>query len=231
MNQNEIEKIVARCKQELDLANAKPRGESLQSLPLCIIEAVFSINSIYTATENTVKRFCQHFNLPFRDKEKRPPIANQFSVLDLLEEYRQYGAQYLAEHIYENRQRTSPQNGILKSEAVMQFSETCRRFDLNYLQDIDRAWDCTAFEADIKMIKGQKSGVSLKYFYMLAGNDDLVKPERMVRRFIRDATGRYPTVEDAYAGIIAAQRLLVEKYPQLTPKLLDNLIWRYQRSR
>ena len=33
-----------------------------QSLPLCVIDAVYSIGVRYSSTEATVQRFCEHFN-------------------------------------------------------------------------------------------------------------------------------------------------------------------------
>ena len=37
----------------------------------------------------------------------------------------------------------------------------------------------------MRAIPGQRSGISLTYFFMLAGSDDLVKPDRMLGRFLR----------------------------------------------
>lgn len=213
----------------LDPANLPARRGTLQSLPLCVIEAVFSINSRYEATDNTVQRFCQAVNIPWRGPQRRPPIADQFSTVDLLQLYSQHTAQHLAVHVYGNEQMTSSRNGILKSEAVRQFAEACRRFNLDYLQDFDVVRDFAQFEAAIQQIRGQRSGVSVRYFYMLAGDDNFVKPDRMVRRFVQSAIGRWPTVQEAHDGVVGAQELLVHRYPHLAPKLLDNLIWRYQR--
>ena len=56
-------------------------------------------------------------------------------------------------------------------------------------------------ETEIMQIPGQKSGLSLRYFYMLAGDDSFAKPDRHVLRFIK----KYAGVD---LGIQGAQELL-----------------------
>jgi len=137
----------------------------------------------------------------------------------------------MADNIYRNRQRTSTKNGILKSDAVLQFAKMCHKFRANYIQDINGILGDPAFESEIKKIPGQKSGISLRYFYKLTVGDNFVKPDRMIRRFIHCAIGHLPSVNEAQEGILGAHKLLVLKYPHLTPALLDTLIWKYQRNK
>ncbi|MDO9527966.1 MAG: hypothetical protein Q7J27_02270, partial [Syntrophales bacterium] len=96
---------------------------------------------------------------------------------------------------------------------------------------------------DIKTIPGHRSGISLKYFFMLAGSEDLIKPDRWIKKFIEDAFTW--ARDEGYATIIRnkvndreSQWLLSGacdelklKYPRLTPRLLDHEIWKYQRSK
>lgn len=59
------------CKSKLDLTNL-PHAEEYgyHNLPLCIIDAVFSIGVRYISTENTVKRYCDYFSVTrLREKE------------------------------------------------------------------------------------------------------------------------------------------------------------------
>ncbi|MEJ1959689.1 MAG: hypothetical protein WDM70_09960 [Nitrosomonadales bacterium] len=89
----------------------------------------------------------------------------------------------MAVDVYRNRQRTSARNGILKADAVNRFAAVLRKYNIEYLQDISEALGNTALERDIRSIPGQTSGISLKYFFMLAGSDDLIKPDRMILAF------------------------------------------------
>lgn len=44
-------------------------------------------------------------------------------------------------------------------------------------------------EKQYKEIQGQSSGISLNYLKMLAGSDDLVKPDRHIMKFLTDEYG------------------------------------------
>jgi hypothetical protein len=81
-------------------------------------------------------------------------------------------------------------------------------------------------------------GISLQYCYMLTGDENTIKPNRMVARFIEQATHqeynsrynrRYNPLEMTHLVINTCQILRVE-YPNLTPRALDRLIWDYQQT-
>lgn len=73
--------------------------------------------------------------------------------------------------------------------------------------------DSARFEADVRAIPGQGSGISLQYFWMLAGSDDFIKPDRMVLRFLQAALARPVPVREAARLMRAACRRLVATYP------------------
>ena len=85
-------------------------------------------------------------------------------------------------------------------------------------------------ERAVRAIPGQGSGVSLRYFWMLAGSDDFVKPDRMVLRFLQAALGRPVPVAEAQRLLSDAAEQLKAKYAHLTPRLLDYAVWQYQRQ-
>lgn len=63
---------------------------------------------------------------------------------------------------------------MLKAEAVVRFSEILSQSETNYLQDIEKILGDPNFESAITKIPGQRSGLSLRYFYMLAGAENYV---------------------------------------------------------
>lgn len=84
----------------------------------------------------------------------------------------------------------------------------------------------------IKAIPGQSSGLSYAYFLVLAGNQDGVKADRMVTRFVANALGvRNVTPELAEELVRNASTVLRAEFPRLVPSSLDNKIWKYQRAR
>ncbi len=105
------------------------------------------------------------------------------------------------------------------------------QFDVDYLQDVNKILGDTGFEAKIQEIPGQRSGISLRYFYMLAGSDDFIKPDRMINRFVYQATGKMLGIEVTTELLVNASGILAVEYPGLTPRKLDHVIWKYQRAR
>ena len=136
----------------------------------------------------------------------------------------------MANRVYRNRQRTSSRGGILKAEAALRFASCLRRHGIETFQDLPSVATHPGFEAEIRAITGQGSGISLKYFRMLVGSDELIKPDRMILRFLSKTLGREVGVEEAQDLLRAACTQLQERHPGLTPRLLDYVIWKFQRD-
>jgi hypothetical protein len=64
---------------------------------------------------------------------------------------------------------------------------------------------------------------------MLAGDERLVKPDRMILRFLAAALGRNVSAKEAQNLVARACEILVVEHPQLTPRALEHAIWTYQR--
>lgn len=227
----EIQNFVNFCKTKLDLTNLEQAEEyGYHNLPLCIIDAVFSIGVNYASTENTVKRFCDYFGITrLREKELALP-SEQLSVSEFLQFHDGLTLLELAEKVYKNKQRTSTRNGILKAEAVYHFAKVVQGLGVEYLQDVGMIMGDGLFEEEIAKIPGQSSGLSTRYFYMLAGNENFIKPDRMIRRFVFSAIQRELTFEECQELLVATHAELVKEYPLLTSESMDHLIWLYQRQ-
>ncbi|MBI3793605.1 MAG: hypothetical protein HY280_02610 [Nitrospinae bacterium] len=233
MAEEEIQRLAEQCKNRLNLCDATLGDEYYyQSLPLCVIDAVFSIGIRYTTTRGIVRKFCTAAGWKqFRKHgSDYPPVEEQDSIDNLLALYKgrdfnQISAMYFSRH------RTSSSGGILKTEAVKGFCEALRKCGINFYQDLPDKMEDQGLEHSIKAIKGQGSGLSLDYFYMLAGNEGLVKPDRMVIRFVESSIGRGTTSNEASDLVIQACDLLKKDFPTLTPRLLDFEIWNFQKDR
>lgn len=231
LTKTEIFNFVTTCECNLDLYNLIDTEEYLyHNLPLCIIDAVFSIGVRYTSTENTVKRICDYFNITRLREKELAPTSEQLSVSAFLQLHKGLNLPEMAEKVYQNKQRTFTRNGILKAEAVYHFAKVVQSFGAEYLQDVDRILGNELLECEIAKIPGQSSGLSTRYFYMLAGDENFIKPDRMIRRFIYSAIQRELSFDECQNLLVAAHAELVEEYPLLTPRSLDHLIWLYQRQ-
>lgn len=218
---------------QIELRNAKLGNEYYYaSLPLCAIDAVFSIGVRYTSTQNTIKRWCERYQWQqFRDNSN---VLSEHSIDNFLKiiEGREYTE--IADNDFKNRQLTSTTGGILKAEAVYKFAKILQKYEIQRLGDTYSTVyteKATQVEREIKEIAGQGSGISFSYFLMLAGNDNLVKSDRMLMRFVGEALGKEMLrAEEIQALFTMACKELKSEYPNITPRLLDYKVWEYQRS-
>lgn len=220
ISKQEVKRIVTYCRENLNLSNNLIGDEyGYNSLPLCIIDAIFSIGVTYTSTRNTVKRFIQYFDF-------KTPI----SITDFLNIHEKHSIQFMAESIYKNRQRTSARNGILKAEAVFWVAQLLSDYAVNSVEDMDKVINKPDFEKKFKQIPGQTSGISLRYLYMLTGIETQIKPDRMIIRFITNILERPVKVDECHPLLTETCNSLKSEFPDLTPRKLDNVIWQYQKS-
>ena len=160
-----------------------------------------------------------------------PPTSEQQSLSTLGEKMDQFGVQKFTRDIFQNRQRTSTQAGILKSQAVFRLATVLRDHGMNFLQDVPPMVFDAGLEAKLVQIPGQRSGISTSYFFMLAGTEDLIKPDRWIMRFLKHCLDTYPKLEEAQLLLSEVCEILQAKHPHLTPRLLDNIIWNYERTK
>jgi hypothetical protein len=158
MKEDDVQKLANYCRKVLNLKEARLSPEYFcQSLPLCIIDAVFSLGVKYEGTRRTVMRYCDYFNLERirKSREAVPPKDEQESVKSLIKKMDSLGLEKFARDIFRNKQRTSTKSGILKSEAVLRFATVLSKFGVNYLQDVSKVVSDEMFEKEIMNIPGQ----------------------------------------------------------------------------
>jgi hypothetical protein len=65
---------------------------------------------------------------------------------------------------------------------------------------------------------------------MLAGEENMVKPDRMIRRFLWRVIGNLASQQSALAWLSQALEILNRTHPTLTLRKLDHEIWKYEKS-
>src|SRR4051812_9243975 len=80
-----------------------------QSVPFCIIDAVYSIGVRYPSVQRVVSRYCERFGLQriHSDRHVLPAPEHQESVSVFCRKAETLGAERMAVEIFRNRQRTS----------------------------------------------------------------------------------------------------------------------------
>jgi hypothetical protein len=221
---------------------ALPQEYFYSSLSLCVIDSVFSIGVRYEGVQNVVENYCEHRKLSkLRIDETSSECMKEEKISDFIEFLNKFhdekngniNFQKIAEEVFNNRQRTSSRGGILKAQAVYEFAKILVGHKINSFANVKSLLsNSEEFENDIKAIRGQRSGISTYYFYMLAGSDEYVKPDRMVLRFLEEALEIENTLtsHEAFDLLRSACIKLKDDFQHITPRLLDYLIWNYQRA-
>lgn len=237
---NNLTNFISICENELDLyqklvieKKTDPNLTFYKSLPLCIIDAVFSIGVKYTSVMKAEQNFIAHFGLNI---PRSYPVANEYSIDNFINDMDSLGSfERAATEVFKNSQKTSSRNGILKAEASYLVAKVFQKHNINTLNEFNNYTNKPALDAEILQIKGQNSGIMLKYLYMLAGDSNLIKPDRHMVRFINK---EFPNLtmdakdHQAIKNIIEQTVLVLSvKYPQLTPRFLDYLIWENMKNK
>lgn len=231
-----------------DLKTAELGPEySYHSLPLCVIDSVFSIGVRYINVQKAVASWCAAQNPPWAkfhtEFEPRKTISDLLAVARKDGEalsYQDWDAlpdpywEAISDRLFGgNRQRTSTNanKGILKAKAVILFARVLKSASVEDFHDIRDPLRQAAARQAVKAVPGHSSGISFDYLMMMAGDDSFVKADRMICRFVERATGKsVVNQEEAKQALTGACQLLSAEYPNLTPRLLDHLIWQYQRT-
>lgn len=201
------------------------------SLPLCVVDAVFSIGVRYTSTQKVVANLCEYTGWTRFASSRKARGAGGRGLLDMVALFDTLGIEGMSDTVFQNRQRTSSRSGILKAEAVLLYCRALTEAGIKTFGDFDQDRREYA-EAIILGLPGQSSGIAFDYFMMLAGDDNLIKPDRMVQRYVGNALGLNTTPQPRQAAILVklAAKELLSRGHQWTPLSLDYAIWKYQSN-
>ena len=115
----------------------------------------------------------------------------------------------------------------------MQFLQVMQRFNVETCEDIERMVHNRDFQDTIKTIRGQSSGLTLEYLFILAGVETYVKVDRHITRFTQTATGKDDLSKERIIALVrtASKFMSFQNHPGMNARWLDHLIWTYQSSR
>ena len=211
--------------------NPKPRDRRWNSLSLCIVDAVWSISANYdTTVVKVVRNLATSFEIsqpliPLTDPLPDDPLPTTV-LAELTED------ELLART---NRQRTSTRNGITKADAVLQYARIFNEHDVSTLRDAialladeDRLG---ALDQELRKVKGDGiNGIRRGYLWMLIGQDDLIKPDRMITRWLAQfGVPDDPALAREY--LTAAAPVVTGSLGRtVTPWEIEHAVWNHQRS-
>ncbi|MGX7696006.1 hypothetical protein ACWPN4_14020 [Gordonia polyisoprenivorans] len=214
---------VVRAIVELD---PQPRPRRWISLSFCVLDAVWSLGARYDAVVvPAIKRFAEKHDI------SEPTIPASDDLPDDPCPSATLAATDVDELIaVTNKQRTSTRSGILKAEASIRYAQILSAHEVETLSDatslIADPDKLAAVDADLAKVPGDgHHGIRRGYLWMLVGDDDRIKPDRMVRRWFSDL-GVPVDPQLAKDYILAAAPVCSEQLDRkVTPWEIDHAIW------
>lgn len=178
--------VLAKLTDAVVALDPQPRDERWTSLSFCTVDAVWSIGARYNKVVVPLvrKKFAAEFGITEPTAPARRPLPPDPLPLSKLEDLTVDSLTGMT-----NRQRTSTRGGIAKAEAVLRHFAVFREHKVDTLQDamalFSDAEQFVRVDDALRSIPGEGGyGVRRNYLWMLIGRDDLIKPDRMVLRWL-----------------------------------------------
>jgi hypothetical protein len=223
----DIDALAKHCRRSLDLAGAKlPDEYFYDSLSLCVIDAVYSIGVRYESVINVVARYRQFAG---SNAVRRRDYADEPESLRDLVPHRGNRCGSVRRECPTEPAAHSAHKWNSEGQRCAEVQPGADEHEVIFLKDLQAA-DIRTIEEEILRIPGQGSGIAFKYFLMLAGNDNFIKPDRMIQRFLSSALNRTVEIAECQELVAGAVAILRETHSHITPRSLDYLIWNFQRD-
>lgn len=190
---------------------------------------MYSINARYGSTARVCHRYASWAELQALVAADSPGAVDEQPLEAFLAHATELGPDRLAAEVLRNQQLTSTRGGIRKAAAAVRYAEILVDERVHTLADMAAAAldEATVhrLEDRLRQVPGHGAGARMDYLWMLAGDDQRVKPDRMVVRWLKATVGRKVQYAEAREALtFAAGRLGV------TPWELDHAVWLAQRG-
>ncbi|MFE2532590.1 hypothetical protein [Streptomyces sp. NPDC059371] len=210
----------------------KQRGPRWAHASLCVLDSVFSINAHYERhTVPTCYRYAAWagISVPLSGSAQLP-VPDEQPLQGFVTHIQTHGEEDFSSKVLQNRQRTrANRDAPLKVEAARQYAELLVSHGIATLADANALFadldKLRAIERDLAGVAGHGSGARLAYLWMLLGDDNRIKPDRMVLRWLQTVLQRTVTTVQAISILTEAAARL-----SYTPWELDHAIWNNQRK-
>ncbi len=220
---NLSELFASYCESTFELTTQSDYG--YRSLSVCILDCVYSLRAKYYAvTIPIVERYAAAYMCG-------DSHASGDTVSMLLNRMDDLGHKAFADHVLRNQQKLGGKKQIPKEEVCYQLARYLRDLHIETIEDFQAFASQEILEIVIRAVNGL-GDAGVNYLFMLAGDPDRCKPDVHIHHCIRDACGYDVSNEECQKLFTDAVAMLKNKYPNLTVRGLDGIIWReYQSSR
>lgn len=209
----------------------QPRKRRWVSLSLCIADAVWSIGAHYdNVVVPLVRKLATEFGVEHPTTPMSEPMRPDPLPLARL-------ADLTVDELIPltNWQYTSTRGGVRKADAVLRHIDAFRTHGVADLADAIALFTdeerFAAVNSDLRKIPGEGAhAVRRDYLWMLIGQDDLIKPDRMVLRWIKHhgVIVDPPGARDLIAALVPAVSAKLQR--PVTAWEIDHSLWNAGRG-
>lgn len=215
-------KFVKYCEQELDFRKSMVYG--YKSLSVCIIDCVYSLRArYYETTIPVVDRYAEYFM-----------EGNKYSSGDTVSMLIEHidgvgGTARFADEVLKNHQKIGGKIQIPKAEVCYQLAKYLKYLHIDTIEEFREFESPELLEIVIRAVKGM-GNAGVNYLFMLTGDSDRCKPDVHLHHCITDACGCDVSDEECQILLTDAVKMLNSKYPNMTVRDLDGVIWNKYRD-
>ncbi len=219
MTEQEITLFVSHCEETYDFTSLSLPND-YRSLPMCILDDVFSLQADY---EVVVLRVTEWYARDFLN-------GNRYAAGHTLSQFMENVDASPSRQAFTNAHlgRNNKSCNRLKIELCYELARKLRCLGIETLEDFRNypQENTDMIEIIIKSVKGL-SDQAVNYLFMLAGDSGRVKVDTHVNRAIQTVFGHLLSNDEAQELFTRAVEQMQERHPGLTVRRLDNIIWTY----
>lgn len=215
--------FVEYCENTLDLSSQSDYG--YRSLSVCILDCIYSLRArYYDVTVPLVERYAALY----MDGDRRACGDTVSMLLQRIDAAG--GPEEFARTVLHNQQKIGGKRKIPKEAVCYQLVQYLRDLHIETIEDFQNFESQEILEIVIRAVNGL-GDAGTNYLFMLAGDPNRCKPDVHIHHCIRNGCGSNVGNEECQELFTDAVELLRPKYPNLTVRGLDGIIWRKYQSR
>ena len=219
------EKFVDYCRRNYgeELSIADERSYCYKSLPICIVDCVYSLRARYNSvTVPIVERYANTFL--GGDKTSTSDADN---LTNFIKNLTTPSLESFADNIAKNHQILGR---VPKEKVCLDIAKKLQNLGIETFGDFQNYPSKEELAETIISVKGM-GNAGVNYLFMLTGDDNKSKPDVHIHHCITEACGEDVSDKECQEIIKEASHILKQDYPDLTVRKLDGVIWRDFSSR
>lgn len=221
MTNEEVTRFTNACKENMDLSNIT-MSKPYNSLPLCIIDAVFSINVDY---DSIVLKVVKNYADSFLKGEKyafNHTLREFVSIVDSEGDFQIFTNKYIK---YNNKVCKR-----LKIEVCYELAKKLIDLGINTMDDFKNYEPKEKLIEEIISVKGIGCQ-TVNYIFILTGDQNRIKADRHIKKYVKGILINIKKDNEFQELFTRAVEMLKGEFPDLTVAKLDHAIWKYQRDK